>query len=147
MANATGPWAGGDDRTAPPSSGGSCSRARGLVSGFGLRWERGIAQHVPRFLASTLEGEIHTRPIGRSGVSVSAVGLGGYELGPEPGEEPNVDRAERVIRTALEAGVDWLDTSENYLDTRNETLIGEALARIDDDFLIASKAACRGRKL
>jgi aryl-alcohol dehydrogenase-like predicted oxidoreductase len=95
----------------------------------------------PRFLASTLEGEIHTRPIGRSGVSVTAVGLGGYELGPEPGEDPNVDRAERVIRTALEAGVDWLDTSENYLDTRNETLIGEALARIDDDFLIASKAA------
>jgi len=69
------------------------------------------------------------------------VGLGGYELGPEPGEDPNVDRAERVIRTALEAGVDWLDTSENYLDTRNEALMGEALARIDDDFLIASKAA------
>jgi aryl-alcohol dehydrogenase-like predicted oxidoreductase len=85
--------------------------------------------------------QIHTRPIGRSGVSVSAVGLGGYELGPEPGAEPDVDSAEKVIRTALEAGVDWLDTSENYLDTHNEALIGEALARVDDDFLVASKAA------
>ncbi len=74
-------------------------------------------------------------------MSVSAVGLGGYELGPESGEDPDVDRAETVIRTALEAGVDWLDTSENYLDTRNEALIGQALARIDDDFLVASKAA------
>ncbi len=84
---------------------------------------------------------IHTRPIGASGLSVSVVGLGGYELGPEPGEDPDVDRAETVIRIALEAGVDWLDTSENYLDTNNEALIGRALGRIDDDCLIASKAA------
>ena len=84
---------------------------------------------------------IHTRPIGASGLSVSVVGLGGYELGPEPEEGPDVDRAVSVIRTALEVGVDWLDTSENYLATHNESLIGNALAQIDDDVLIASKAA------
>ena len=72
--------------------------------------------------------------IGASGVSVSVVGLGGYELGPEPGEHPDPDRAASVIRTALESGVDWLDTSENYLDTQNESLIGVVLAQ------------CRGRR-
>ena len=41
--------------------------------------------------------------------------------------------AASVIRTALESGVDWLDTSENYLDTQNESLIGIALAQIEDD--------------
>ena len=87
------------------------------------------------------EDSLAGRAMGRSGVSVTAVGLGGYELGPEPGVRPDVDRAETVIRAALEAGVDWLDTSENYLDTRNEALIGEALARVADDFLVASKAA------
>jgi aryl-alcohol dehydrogenase-like predicted oxidoreductase len=46
-----------------------------------------------------------------------------------------------VIRTALESGVDWLDTSENYLDTQNESLIGVVLAQVEDDVLIASKAA------
>jgi myo-inositol catabolism protein IolS len=81
------------------------------------------------------------RSLGLSGVDVSRVGLGGYELGPEPGEEPEVDRAVRVIKTAIACGVNWLDTSENYLETRNESVIGPALARIEDDFLIASKVA------
>jgi aryl-alcohol dehydrogenase-like predicted oxidoreductase len=81
------------------------------------------------------------RPIGRSGVSLSRVGLGGYELGPEPDEEPDVDRAARVIGTAIDSGVNWLDTSENYLQTRNETVIGAALGRVGGGFLIASKVA------
>ncbi len=80
-------------------------------------------------------------PIGRTGVSVSSVGLGGYELGPEPGEDPDVDRSVAVIATSIESGVNWLDTSENYLDTRNESLIGAALGRIDADFVVATKAA------
>jgi myo-inositol catabolism protein IolS len=80
-------------------------------------------------------------PIGRSGVSISHIGLGGYELGPEPGEEPDVDRAARVIATAIESGVNWLDTSENYLETRNEAVIGAALGRMRSDFLVASKVA------
>ena len=58
------------------------------------------------------------------------VGLGGYELGPEPDEEPDVPNAVRVIDAAIDGGVNWLDTSENYLGTRNEALIGAALARI-----------------
>src|SRR5215212_3525913 len=49
--------------------------------------------------------------VGRSGVEISRVGLGGYELGPEPGERPDVDRAVRVIEAALACGVKWLDTS------------------------------------
>jgi myo-inositol catabolism protein IolS len=81
------------------------------------------------------------RQLGTSGVSISRVGLGGYELGPEPDEEPDVDRAVRVIETAIEAGVNWLDTSENYLETRNESLIGAALSRLDGGFLVASKVA------
>jgi len=81
------------------------------------------------------------RPIGQSGLSVSTVGLGGIELGPEVGEEPDVDRAVGVIEAALEAGVNWLDTSENYLDTSNEALIGAALQRVDGEVLVATKVA------
>lgn len=84
---------------------------------------------------------MESRPIGSSGVRVSAIGLGGYELGPEPEEVPDVDRGVEVVRTALDNGIDWLDTSENYLATSNETLIGEVLGRIDDAFMVASKAA------
>jgi aryl-alcohol dehydrogenase-like predicted oxidoreductase len=71
-----------------------------------------------------------TRPIGAAGVHLSRIGLGGYELGPEPHEAPDVDRAVGVIETSIAAGVNWLDTSENYLETRNETLIGAAFDRL-----------------
>lgn len=84
---------------------------------------------------------MQVHPVGSSGVSISRIGLGGYELGPEPDEEPDADRATRVIETAIGSGVNWLDTSENYLETRNELVIGAALSRIGDDFLIASKVA------
>jgi aryl-alcohol dehydrogenase-like predicted oxidoreductase len=81
------------------------------------------------------------RAMGRSGVVVSAVGLGGFELGPELGEEPNVDRAVAVVEASLEVGINWLDTSENYLASHNESLIGAALGRIHSEFLVATKAA------
>jgi len=83
------------------------------------------------------------REVGSSGVAISRIGLGGYELGPEPDEEPDVARAVRVIETGIENGINWLDTSENYLDTHNEEVIGAALAQIDDEFLVASKVAPR----
>jgi aryl-alcohol dehydrogenase-like predicted oxidoreductase len=67
--------------------------------------------------------------------------LGGYQLGPEPDEAPDIDRATRVIKSAIAWGVNWLDTSENYLETRNESVIGPALERIEDGFLVASKVA------
>jgi aryl-alcohol dehydrogenase-like predicted oxidoreductase len=69
------------------------------------------------------------------------VGLGGFELGPEEGEEPDVETASRVIGMAVDAGINWIDTSENYNDTRNESLIGAALAGISPEFLVSSKAA------
>lgn len=81
------------------------------------------------------------RVVASSGVEISRVGLGGYQLGPEPDEAPDVDRAVRVIESAIACGVNWLDTSEGYLATRNESLIGAALASIEREFLIASKVA------
>jgi aryl-alcohol dehydrogenase-like predicted oxidoreductase len=79
------------------------------------------------------------RTVGPSGVEISVIGIGGYELGPEPGQRPDVDRAATVIEAAYDEGVTWLDTSENYLDTANESLIGEALRRLDHDFGVCSK--------
>ena len=81
------------------------------------------------------------QPVGSSGVEISPIGMGGYELGPEPDEQSDIERAVRVIRAAEERGVNWLDTSENYLETRNEAVLGPALEQIGNDFLVASKVA------
>lgn len=81
-------------------------------------------------------------PVGSSGVEISRLGQGGYELGPEPHETPDVARAVQVIRAAIDGGINWLDTSENYLATHNEEVIGAALTRVgNDELLIASKVA------
>jgi aryl-alcohol dehydrogenase-like predicted oxidoreductase len=82
---------------------------------------------------------VEDRPVGASGVEISVVGLGGFELGPEPGEAPDVASALGVISTAYDNGVTWLDTSENYLATANESLIGDALSRFGQPFQVCSK--------
>ena len=79
------------------------------------------------------------RALGASGVEVSAIGLGGYELGD--GENLSIERAREIVTASLEAGVNWFDTSEVYLDTRNETAIGEAILGVRDELIVASKVA------
>jgi aryl-alcohol dehydrogenase-like predicted oxidoreductase len=82
-----------------------------------------------------------TLEMGESGVEVSRIGLGGFELGPEQDATPDVDRAVAVAETALAAGINWIDTSESYHDRRNESLIGEALRRTSAEMLVATKVA------
>ena len=82
---------------------------------------------------------METRPVGETGVSISPVGLGGWELGPEEGEEPPVESARGALKAALAAGINWVDTSEIYRQTHNEPLIGEA-ARGLAEMQISSKA-------
>jgi aryl-alcohol dehydrogenase-like predicted oxidoreductase len=84
---------------------------------------------------------METRPVGTSDVRLSVVGLGGFELGPDALDSPDIDRAVAVIEASVDAGVNWLDTSENYLETRNESLIGAALRRVGSPFAISSKVA------
>ncbi|WP_427893650.1 aldo/keto reductase [Kribbella sp. GL6] len=82
---------------------------------------------------------MHTRTLGQ-GLQVSAVGLGcmgmSQSYGPNPG-----DRAEMigVIRYAVEHGVTFFDTAEVYGPYVNEELVGEALAPVRDQVVIATK--------
>lgn len=78
-------------------------------------------------------------PVGGSGVAITRIGLGGFELGPEEGERPDPERARKVVEAALAAGVNWLDTAERYHETENESLIGGVFAA--DEMLVSTKAA------
>jgi aryl-alcohol dehydrogenase-like predicted oxidoreductase len=84
------------------------------------------------------------RALGRNGLSVSVVGLGGVELGDggTASGGPSLEAAARAVRAALEVGVNWLDTAEAYLDTGNESFIGEVLKQMGvgrDELLLSSK--------
>ena len=77
--------------------------------------------------------------LGRSGLSVSAIGLGC--MGLSHGYGPATDRQEgiQLIRDAVERGVTFFDTAEVYGPYTNEPLVGEALAPFRDDVVIATK--------
>jgi aryl-alcohol dehydrogenase-like predicted oxidoreductase len=80
---------------------------------------------------------VELRPLGASGIRVSRIGLGGYELG---GLAPDVPSARAAIDAALESGTNWVDTAEGYHDTANETAIGDAIRDLPERPLISSKA-------
>ncbi|WP_448953976.1 aldo/keto reductase [Labrys neptuniae] len=79
------------------------------------------------------------RILGRSGLEVSAMGLGC--MGLSYGYGPAVERQAGValIRTAVERGVTFFDTAEAYGPFANEELVGEALAPYRDHVVIATK--------
>jgi aryl-alcohol dehydrogenase-like predicted oxidoreductase len=78
------------------------------------------------------------RQLGRSGLQVSALGFGC--MGLSYGYGPGLDRAAgvRLIRQAVERGVTFFDTAEAY-GALNEEMVGEALASVRDQVVIATK--------
>ena len=79
------------------------------------------------------------RTLGRSGLKVSAIGLGC--MGLSQGYGPAVDKQSgiQLIRAAVERGVTFFDTAEVYGPHTNETLVGEALEPFRKDVVIATK--------
>jgi aryl-alcohol dehydrogenase-like predicted oxidoreductase len=82
---------------------------------------------------------MQTRKLGKSGLEVSALGLGcmGLSFGYGPATEK--EQGIKLIRTAYESGVTFFDTAEAYGPYLNEELVGEALASVRDKVVIATK--------
>jgi aryl-alcohol dehydrogenase-like predicted oxidoreductase len=79
------------------------------------------------------------RKLGKSGLEVSAVGLGCMGLSFGYGPATDTQDAIKLIRTAFERGVTFFDTAEAYGPFANEELLGEALAPFRDRVVIATK--------
>ena len=79
------------------------------------------------------------RQLGKSGLRVSALGLGC--MGLSHGYGPAVEKSEGIalIRAAVDQGVTFFDTAEVYGAYTNEELVGEALAPLRDKVVIATK--------
>ena len=79
------------------------------------------------------------RKLGKSGLEVSAIGLGC--MGLSYGYGPAADRGEaiKLIRAAVDRGVTFFDTAEAYGPYKNEEVVGEALAPVRNQVVIATK--------
>ncbi|XAS72537.1 aldo/keto reductase [Micrococcaceae bacterium Sec5.1] len=86
---------------------------------------------------------MHTRTLGQ-GLKVSAIGLGcmgmSQSYGPNPGDRTAMIK---VLREAVDLGINFFDTAEVYGPFVNEELVGEALAPIKDQVVIATKFGWR----
>ena len=79
------------------------------------------------------------RTLGRSGLQVSALGLGCMGMTGVYGEAPDRNEMIKLVRHAHERGITLFDTAEAYGPLQNEELLGEALAPIRDQVVIATK--------
>src|SRR3954452_2154230 len=87
---------------------------------------------------------MNKRKLGKSGLEVSAMGLGcmGLSFGYGPATERQ--QAITLIRTAFDRGVTFFDTAEAYGPFTNEELLGEALAPFREQVVIATKFGFEG---
>ena len=79
------------------------------------------------------------RFLGNSGLEVSAIGLGCMGINFAYGQAMDKENAVTLLRKAHDIGVTFFDTAEAYGPFTNEEIVGEALAPIRDDVVIATK--------
>jgi aryl-alcohol dehydrogenase-like predicted oxidoreductase len=80
------------------------------------------------------------RTLGRTGLRVSVVGLGTWQLGGEWGRDFGQAEVDAILDRAAEAGINLIDTAECYGDHLAERLVGDYLSRHDRDrWIVATK--------
>jgi predicted aldo/keto reductase-like oxidoreductase len=78
----------------------------------------------PAHTSAKAAGPIPRRPLGRTGEQVSMVGLGGFHLGkPDLAESESI----RIIHSAIDSGINFLDNCWDYNDGQSEVRVGKAL--------------------
>ncbi len=86
-------------------------------------------------------GEVPKRPLGRTGLEVSAIGIGGYHLGSANSD----DEAVQIVNEALDAGVNFFDNAWEYHDGLSEERLGRALRGKRDRAIVMTKVCTHGR--
>ena len=91
------------------------------------------------------------RPLGSTGLQVSAVCAGGSPLGSMPklyGRDVSADEGVATVRGVLQSPIRFIDTSNGYSDGESERRIGAAIAAsgaLPGGFVVATKVDARGR--
>lgn len=86
---------------------------------------------------------MRTRPLGTTGIEVSEVGLGAWQLGSPGWQGPDGDEALRLVDEALRLGVTFFDTAPIYGRGRSEELLGEALEGRREGVVLCTKFGSR----
>ena len=83
------------------------------------------------------------RRFGKTGWDVSEIGFGAWAIGGDWGHVSQEDALD-ALRTAIEKGVNFIDTADVYGDGRSEQLVGQVIKEFPEKIYVATKA---GRRL
>jgi aryl-alcohol dehydrogenase-like predicted oxidoreductase len=88
---------------------------------------------------------MHYRPLGNTGISVSAIGFGAFKIGrnenakyPDRYQLPDESQVQRLLNGCLDLGINYIDTAPAY--GLSEERIGRAIAHRRREFVLSSKA-------
>jgi aryl-alcohol dehydrogenase-like predicted oxidoreductase len=90
------------------------------------------------------EEDMKERTLGKTGFSVSEIGIGTWQVGGTWGTEFDEGLAARILDEAAARGITFIDTADVYSDGRSEEVVGKALKRHPGRFRVATKC---GRKV
>ena len=92
-------------------------------------------------MAQNSPGSIPKRPLGKTGVEVSIIGVGGYHLGSAKDQT----QAKAIVDGAIDAGVNFFDNAWDYHDGTSEEWLGAALKGKRDRVVLMTKVCTHGR--
>lgn len=82
------------------------------------------------------------RRLGSQGPDISVIGYGAWEIGGDAyGPNPETSQVINAIHSALDSGMNWIDTAEVYGSGKSEELVGKAIKGRREHVLIATKVA------
>lgn len=84
------------------------------------------------------------RRLGKTGFNVSEISLGTWQVGGKWGTPFNVNNADKIINTAIDAGINFIDTADVYSDGDSEKAVGRVVRARKERVFVATKC---GRKL
>lgn len=142
-----------DQKRETTEDGGTTNRRRFLqqaaVAGMGATLgteaeaadRQGKAALQPLPMTHTGPGEIPQKPFGKTGISLSVLGMGGHHLG----DAASADEAARIVQTAVDAGINFFDNCWEYHNGRSEDWLGRGLAGRRDRVFLMTKVCTHGR--
>ena len=100
-----------------------------------------MAQQSSQQSQEVFAGEVPKKPLGRTGIQVSAMGLGGYHLGSAETDQAAME----IVAKAFDHGVRFFDNAWEYHDGLSEERLGKALRGKRDQAFVMTKVCTHGR--
>ena len=83
------------------------------------------------------------RKLGKTGFEISEISLGTWQVGGKWGSVFNDDNAEKILNSAIDRGINFIDTADVYSDGLSETAVGRVVRSRSERIYVATNAAVR----